>query len=97
MEANARKIDVFTTRVRQMILHYEEIKQTCRDLQAQLDSKDREIARVSAELEEARKDYQTLKTARMLAITDQDHEAARRRLQKLIRDVNKCITLISEQ
>lgn len=97
MEANAKKIDIFTTRVRQMILHYEELKQTCRDLQAQLKSKDHELDTLRAQLAEAQADYQNLKTARMLTINDEDHEAARKRLNKLIRDVNKCITLISEQ
>jgi hypothetical protein len=38
-----------------------------------------------------------LKTAKMLEVTDTDVESAQKRLQKLIRDVNKCITLLSEQ
>ena len=49
------------------------------------------------QLAKAQKDYERLKTARMLEVTDGDVESAQRRLQKLIRDVNKCITLLSEQ
>lgn len=35
--------------------------------------------------------------AKMLEITNQDMDSARKRLAKLIRDVNKCITLLSEK
>jgi hypothetical protein len=35
--------------------------------------------------------------ARMLEITDGDLEGAKKRIAKLIRDVNKCITLLSEK
>ena len=37
------------------------------------------------------------KLARMVAITDGDMEAAQKRVSQLIRDVNKCIALISEK
>jgi hypothetical protein len=35
--------------------------------------------------------------AKMLEVTDGDMEAAQKRVSKLIRDVNKCITLLSEK
>jgi hypothetical protein len=35
--------------------------------------------------------------AKMIEITDGDLEGAQKRLSKLIRDVNKCITLLSEK
>ena len=52
---------------------------------------------LQAQLVQAQKDYDRLKTAKMLEVTDTDVESAQKRLQKLIRDVNKCITLLSEQ
>lgn len=97
MDVNAKKIDLFTTRVRQMILQYEELKHQCRDLQQALEEQKAETERVKAQLAQAQSEYDSLKTARMLEVTDSDHEAARKRLAKLIRDVDKCITLVSEQ
>lgn len=35
--------------------------------------------------------------AKMVEITDGDMETAQKRLSKLIREVNKCITLLSEK
>ena len=35
--------------------------------------------------------------AKMMTITDGDLEAAKARVQKMIREVNKCITLISDE
>ena len=38
-----------------------------------------------------------LKTARMLEVGDGDIDGARKRVNKLIRDIDRCITLLSEQ
>ncbi len=88
-------LTLFTTRVRQMILQYNELKEENNELYAKVDSLDGEIRRLNASLEQARKDYESLKTAKMLEICDGDLESAKRRLAALIREVNKCITLLS--
>jgi len=36
-------------------------------------------------------------TARMIEISDTDMESAQKRIARLIREVNRCITLLSEQ
>ena len=38
-----------------------------------------------------------LQMAKMIEITDGDMEAAKKRIAGLIREVNKCITLLSDQ
>ena len=84
-------LTLFTTRVRQMILQYKDLKKENDELYAMVDS----IRRLKASLEQARKDYESLKTARMLEICDGDVDAAKRRLAGLIREVDKCVTLLS--
>ena len=49
------------------------------------------------QLKKAESDYQTLKTARMLQVSDRDMDHAKRSLASLIRDVNKCITMLSSE
>ena len=63
---------------------------------AMVDERDEEIASLKAQLSEAQNNYTLLKMAKMLEITDGDMETTQKRIAKLIRDVNKCITLLSE-
>jgi len=45
----------------------------------------------------AQRDCQSLKMAKMMEISDGDIEMSKRRIASLIREVNKCITLLSGQ
>ena len=90
-------INTFATRVRQMLLQYNELKQENASLRKVLMKRDAEIADLKAELELWQAEYDNLKLTKMLVITDGDMETAQKRVAKLIRDVNKCITLLSEK
>ena len=96
MDANEKTLNAFTTRVRQMILQYNETKNENAELYAMVDERDSRIKDLEAKLEQARRDYEMLKMAKMLEITDGDMESVQKRVSRLIRDVNKCITLLSE-
>ena len=97
MNANEKVLNTFATRVRQMILQYEEMKKENNDLYELVDQRKKEIEKLEAQLKQARTDYNSLKMAKMIEISDSDMENAQKRISKLIRDVNKCITLISEK
>lgn len=97
MASKEQTLDVFQTRVRQMILRFRQTQKENEDLQAQLDESERECAALRQQLQEKGKEYDALKTARMLAVSDGDIEVSKERLAKLIRDVNKCITVLAEQ
>lgn len=96
MSDNEKAITLFTTRVRQMILQYQDMKKENAELYGMVDERDARIKQLENQLKEAQNDYQTLKTARMIEVTDGDVNKAKDRIAKLIRDVNKCITLLSE-
>ena len=72
-------LTLFTTRVRQLILQYKDLKKENDELYAMVDSRDSEIKSLKASLEQARKDYESLKTARMIEVCDGDIDAAKRR------------------
>ena len=97
MNANEKVLNTFATRVRQMIIQYEEVKKENTDLCELVGKRDKEIEKLEAQLKQARNDYNSLKMAKMIEISDGDMENAQKRISKLIRDVNKCITLISEK
>ena len=97
MNANEKILNTFATRVRQMILQYEELKKENDELYTLVDRREQEIKQLQRELNQAHHDYNVLKMAKMLEVTDGDMETAQKRVSKLIRDVNKCITLLSEK
>ena len=97
MNANEKILNTFATRVRQMILQYEELKKENDELYTLVDRRELEIKQLQRELDQAHDDYNVLKMAKMLEVTDGDMETAQKRVSKLIRDVNKCITLLSEK
>ncbi len=92
-----KTLTLFTTRVRQMILQYKETKKENYSLMEKVNERDGIIKQLQERLAQQQNDYDMLKMAKMVEITDGDMESAKARLAKLIRDVNKCITLLSEK
>ena len=97
MDATEHALNQFSTRVRQMLLQYKELKKENAELYAMVDEREEQIKTLNAKLAQAQNDYNSLKMAKMLEVTDGDLESVQKRLQRLIRDVNKCITLLSER
>ena len=97
MASNDAYMNVFTTRVRQLILKYQETKKENSELYNMVDERDKKIAELERAVSEKDREYQALKTPKMIEITDGDIESAKNRVAKLIRDVNQCITLLSDK
>ena len=97
MASTTDTLNTFTTRVRQMILRFAEVKKENEDLYAMVDERDKEIEQLKSKLVQAEHDYNSLKMARMLEVTDGDVEGAKKRVSSLIREVNRCITMLSEK
>jgi predicted RNase H-like nuclease (RuvC/YqgF family) len=97
MTANEKTLKTFETRLRQMILRFQELKKENKDLCAEVENGKKEIAALKSKLEQQQYDYDSLKMARMIEITDGNLDGAKDRLSKLIRDVNKCIAILSDE
>lgn len=97
MTSNEQTLATFQTRVRQMILRFRQLKQENDELYAMLDKNGNDIKELRQRMDQQVKDYNSLKMAKMIEITDGDLDAARARLSKLIRDVNKCIAILTDQ
>lgn len=97
MSANEQTILAFETRVRQMILHFKQLKKENKDLLAQIEKGKQDIADLQAKLTQAQNDYNSLKMAKMMQITDGDLEGAKARVTKMIKTVNQCIAILSDE
>jgi chromosome segregation ATPase len=97
MDSNEKVITQFETRVRQLILKFQELKKENQDLYTMVEKAEQDIKDLQARITQKDNDYNALKMAKMMTITDGDLEAAKARVQKLIREVNKCITLVSDE
>ena len=97
MGSDNQSLTTFETRVRQMILRFQELKKENENLQTLVEKNGQDIQDLQAKLTQADHDYNSLKMAKMMEITDGDLEGAKARLTKLIRDVNRCIAILSDE
>ena len=97
MTANEKTLATFETRLRQMILRFQQLKKENEELYGMVNKSEQELAQLREKLEQQQNDYQSLKMAKMMEITDGDLTGAKDRLSRLIRDVNKCIAILSDE
>lgn len=97
MDIDEKTLNLFTTRMRQMILLYKEKKQEVDSLYEMLDEQEAKMKQMEKQLVQMQRDYDSLKMARMLEVTDGDLEKAKAKVAKIIRDINKCLTLLNSK
>lgn len=85
----------FEAKVRQVIAQFRVLKQENADLYAELEGKDEEIKSLKAELAQSQADYNNLKLARMIEISDSDVKESKMKITRLVREINKCISMLS--
>lgn len=97
MTQNEIVLAAFEGRVRQLILRFQELKKENEELYRMVDKNEADIKALQEKLSRSEQDYNALKMARMVEITDGDLQGAKDRLSKLIREVNKCVTILSDE
>ena len=97
MNPNENALSTFETRIRQMILRFQELKEENRKLSEEVEKKEQDIKSLQEKLDQSGRDYESLKMAKMMEITDGDLESAKARVSKMIREVSKCITILSDE
>ncbi len=97
MTSSEQTLTTFQTRVRQMILRFQELKKENEELYQMVDQNEKDIKNLRDRLEQKSNDYDSLKMAKMMEITNGDLDQAKNRLARLVRDVNKCIAILTEQ
>ena len=97
MTANEKTLATFETRLRQMLLRFQELKKENGELSQLLESNKKTVAQLQEQLTQKQSDYDSLKMAKMIEITDGNLDGAKERLSKLIREVNKCIAILTDE
>ena len=97
MNPSEKTLTDFETRVRQMILQFQQMKQEKLQLQQKINEQSQAIEDLKARVTQADNDYNSLKMARMLEITDGNLDEAKERLSRMIRQVNRCIAILSDE
>ncbi len=87
-------VQTLETRIRQLILQYKQLKAENESLYEMMDQQETVINALKEEAKTLKADYADLKIAKMIEIGDNDIKDARSRISKLVRDVDKCITLL---
>ena len=87
----------FQTKVRALILQFQNLKKENEELYAMLEKNEDDVRNLKQQLQDKQREFDAFKAAKMLEVADGDIQSARERLAKLIRDVNKCIAVLSEQ
>lgn len=84
-------VRLLETRTRQLIIKFQQTKEENEELLADLLAKDEELKQLKQQHRDMETAYNNLKMARMLEVGDQDIAAAKLRISRLVRDVDKCI------
>ena len=87
----------FQTKVRALILQFKDLKRENEELYAMLEKNENDVNALRQQLRESNREFEAFKASKILQVADGDLQTARERLAKLIRDVNKCISVLSEQ
>ena len=87
----------FEAKVRQVIAQYRVLKQENADLYTELESKEEEIKKLKAEVTQSKNDYNNLKLAKMIEISDADIKESKMKITRLVREINKCISMLSSE
>ena len=87
----------FQTKVRALILQFQNLKKENDELYVMLEKNEDDVRNLRQQLQDKQREFDAFKAAKMLEVADGDIQSARERLAKLVRDVNKCIAVLSEQ
>ena len=87
----------FEAKVRQVLAQFRVLKQENADLYAELEGKEEEIKQLKAELAQSKNDYNNLKLAKMIEISDADIKESKMKITRLVREINKCISMLSSE
>lgn len=93
-EEDKKLLNTFDTKLRHFIYLHDKLEKENAVLKAELEQKEKELTLLQENLQISELRYTTLQRARIISLHDKDIEDTKKRLSKLVREVDKCIALI---
>lgn len=89
-------INAFETKLRKLISEYKSLQLQNSKLKEELDRKQTDLMLAHQEVLELRKNYDHLKTARNLGVSETEKAESKQRITKMVREIDKCLALLDE-
>ena len=85
------------TRTRQLLLRHKKMQQQLEQLQQRLQQREDEILELQVRNEELEQKYAHLKMAKYIDMADDDIKDMRGRINRMVRDIDKCIAMLKTE
>lgn len=85
-----------TNKVRQLIARHESLKQEKQRLAEKIGQLEFQVNQLRHENSELERKYENLKLAKLLDASEDEKKDAKNRIQKLVREIDKCIALLNK-
>lgn len=89
-------INAFETKLRKLISEYESLREQNEQLKAALERKQEDLMHAQQQFLEIRNNYDRLRVARNLGVTEEERVESKRRINKIVREIDKCLALLNE-
>ena len=89
------RLEHFEAHFRTLMERFQELRQENARLRDTVATQKQTIQDLQAQCQTAQQQYQDLKLARLITVTDTDIDTAKRRMAALVREVDKCLALLN--
>lgn len=96
-EDQKRTLNDFAEKISILISSYKKLMAENEDLKNKINSKTELLKKTQKGLNESNTNYENLKFAKAFAASEKDTKKAKSKITNLVREINKCITLINDE
>jgi len=89
-------IGAFEIKLRKLISEYKSLQDQNNQLKTELNRKQTDLMLAHQEVLELRKNYDHLKIAQNMVGSDADKAESKQRINKMVREIDKCLALLDE-
>ncbi|MEA4850962.1 MAG: hypothetical protein VB126_05845 [Paludibacter sp.] len=89
-------IAAFELKLRKLMSEYQSLQEQNAELKAELQRKHTDLMHAHQDVLELRKNYDHLRIARNLGVSQEDRNESKQRINKMVREIDKCLALLDE-